>query len=225
MSVSLSSSLRKQGPITTGGRSDERCLTPCPTDTARRMGPCFRRDDVLRERQITMSSSGLTGRSSTPRRLDSNSKPLEYWIPAFAGMTSGGPDDVVKQRRPRRTQPSSSGLAGRSSTPRQGGDGMSAKSLASSLRTQGPITTGVRSDQRCLTPCLTETARRMGPCVRRDDVLRERQITMSSSGLTGRSSTPRPLVSISLPLEYWIPAFAGMTSGGRDDENRNLCPC
>jgi hypothetical protein len=30
----------------------------------------------------------LTGRSSTPRRLGSISSALEYWIPAFAGMTT-----------------------------------------------------------------------------------------------------------------------------------------
>jgi hypothetical protein len=38
------------------------------------------------------------------------------------------------------------------------------------------------------------------------------QQTLSSSpGLTGRSSTPRALVLIADVLEYWIPAFAGMT--------------
>jgi hypothetical protein len=31
----------------------------------------------------------MTGRSSTPRRLGSTALLLEYWIPAFAGMTSG----------------------------------------------------------------------------------------------------------------------------------------
>jgi hypothetical protein len=39
------------------------------------------------------------------------------------------------------------------------------------------------------------------------------QIPPSSSGLTGRSSTPWHLVSIAAALEYWIPAFAGMTVG------------
>jgi len=34
---------------------------------------------------------------------------------------------------------------------------------------------------------------------------------LSSPGLTGRSSTPRPLGLAIPPLEYWIPAFAGMT--------------
>jgi hypothetical protein len=33
----------------------------------------------------------------------------------------------------------------------------------------------------------------------------------SSPGLTGRSSTLRTLVLITDALEYWIPAFAGMT--------------
>ncbi|MFK4384901.1 hypothetical protein ACVWYQ_006931 [Bradyrhizobium sp. USDA 3397] len=34
---------------------------------------------------------------------------------------------------------------------------------------------------------------------------------LSSPGLTGRSSTPRPLGSSRTASEYWIPAFAGMT--------------
>src|SRR5450432_538259 len=42
-----------------------------------------------RPRQNHPSSPGLTGRSSTPRRLGSTSGALEYWIPAFAGMTTG----------------------------------------------------------------------------------------------------------------------------------------
>jgi len=37
--------------------------------------------------QILLSSSGLTGRSSTPGVLDSISYAGDYWIPAFAGMT------------------------------------------------------------------------------------------------------------------------------------------
>jgi hypothetical protein len=36
--------------------------------------------------------------------------------------------------------------------------------------------------------------------------------SLSSPGLTGRSSTPRPLRITAWPLEYWIPAFAGMTA-------------
>jgi hypothetical protein len=55
----------------------------------------------------------------------------------------------------------------------------------------------------------------MGPGLRRDDMVCGRcsqQIQPSSPGLTGRSSTPRLLVSISGSLEYWIPAFAGMTT-------------
>ena len=37
-------------------------------------------------------------------------------------------------------------------------------------------------------------------------------IPPSSPGLTGRSSTPRPLRPTAQSLEYWIPAFAGMTA-------------
>ncbi|MEH2529214.1 hypothetical protein V1277_004410 [Bradyrhizobium sp. AZCC 1588] len=42
--------------------------------------------------------------------------------------------------------------------------------------------------------------------------------SLSSPGLTGRPSTPRLLGSIAGFPAYWIPAFAGTTSGGRDDE-------
>ena len=41
--------------------------------------------------------------------------------------------------------------------------------LSSSLRTQGPITTGLNCYRRYPPPCPNERARRMGPCVRRDD--------------------------------------------------------
>ncbi|MGY2904325.1 hypothetical protein ACVWVY_003346 [Bradyrhizobium sp. URHC0002] len=55
---------------------------------------------------------------------------------------------------------------------------------------------------------------------------------LSSPGLTGRPSTPRLLGSIASFPAYWIPAFAGMTSGGAGmtscawgDENGTLTPC
>jgi len=56
----------------------------------------------------------------------------------------------------------------------------------------------------------------MGPCFRRDDegCGLSQQIPLSSPGLTGRPSTPRPIGLISGFPAYWIPAFAGMTSGG-----------
>ena len=44
--------------------------------------------DAMLAQRIQLSSPGLTGRSRTPRRLGSSSGTLEYWIPAFAGMTS-----------------------------------------------------------------------------------------------------------------------------------------
>src|ERR1700674_3615447 len=48
-----------------------------------------------------------------------------------------------------------------------------ARSLSgSSLRTQGPITPGLKSEERPLLPCRNESPRRMGPCVRRDDSLK-----------------------------------------------------
>jgi hypothetical protein len=88
----LPSSLRTQGPITTGGRDDERYLRLRPNDRTRRMGPCVRRDDegCVHSQQTPLSSPGLTGRPSTPRLLGLNSGFPAYWIPAFAGTTSGG---------------------------------------------------------------------------------------------------------------------------------------
>src|SRR6266550_8871620 len=41
----------------------------------------------------------------------------------------------------------------------------------SSLRTQGPVTPGRKSEERPLLQCRNESPRRMGPCVRRDDSL------------------------------------------------------
>jgi hypothetical protein len=41
----------------------------------------------------------------------------------------------------------------------------------SSLRTQGPITPGLKSEERPLLQRRNESPRRMGPCVRRDDSL------------------------------------------------------
>ena len=44
---------------------------------------------------------------------------------------------------------------------------------------------------------------------------------LSSPGPTGRSSTPRPIGSTTPSLEYWIPAFAGMTE--QYEETRTQC--
>src|SRR6266702_5371258 len=41
----LSSSLRKQGPITTGLHCSEKCLPPREYERSRGMGSCVRRDD------------------------------------------------------------------------------------------------------------------------------------------------------------------------------------
>jgi hypothetical protein len=48
------------------------------------------------------------------------------------------------------------------------------------------------------------------------------QALPSSSGSTGRSSIPRRSLSNEGACDYWIPAFAGMTGGGGDDNPR--CP-
>ena len=228
------SSLRKQGPITTGVRCYERRLPSCPIETTRRRdercraharGPRFRGDDRLRRSslppRIRPSSPGLTGRSSTPRLLDPRSGASGILDPRFrgddrlrsslppqirpssSGLTgrsstprlldslsgvSGIPDprfrgdDRLRSSLPPQIRPSSPGLTGRSSTPREGGKMMvviCANSLpTSSLRKQGPITTGVRCYERRLPSCPIELTRRRdercraharGPRVRGDD--------------------------------------------------------
>src|SRR5260370_32297499 len=61
----------------------------------------------------------------------------------------------------------------------------------SSLRTQGPITPGLKSEKRPLLECRSESPRRMGPCVRRDDLL-ENSISDSPAHKGGESrSTAR----------------------------------
>jgi hypothetical protein len=63
----------------------------------------------------------------------------------------------------------------------------------SSLRTQGPITPGLKSEKRPLLECRSESPRRMGPCVRRDDLL-ENSICDSPAWWEGEhrpSSPPR----------------------------------
>src|SRR2546429_448554 len=143
------SSLRKQGPIATGLCGYKRYPTPCPNAAARRVGPRLRGDDALRdgrERHPQPSSPGWTGRSSTPRRLGSCSSALEYWIPAFAGMTRCVLDDGSC-------------------------DGRAISLHESSLRKQGPIATGLCGYKRYPTPCPNAAARRMGPRLRGDDAL------------------------------------------------------
>jgi hypothetical protein len=68
-----------------------------PQEKSRGMGPgsvrnrALGRDDEHGPSQrIQLSSPGSTGRSSTPRLPGLIERPLEYWIPAFAGMTSCG---------------------------------------------------------------------------------------------------------------------------------------
>src|SRR5258708_3815607 len=177
------SSPRTRGPITTALRDYTRSRSGCQIATARRMGPRVRGDDELKQsppRHHQPSSPGLTGRPSTPRRRDSITGAWDYWIPAFAGMTTG------------------------------------AISLhLSSPRTRGPITTAVRGYVRSRTGCQIATPRCMGPRVRGDDELKQsppRHHQPSSPGLTGRPGTPRRRDSITGAWDYWIPAFAGMTT-------------
>ena len=96
------SSLRKQGPITTGFRGCKRSLAKCPTETTRRMGPGFRRDDASR-RDCThqtplssptqLSSPGLTGRSRTPDRFGSIADASGILDPRFRGDDDGARGD------------------------------------------------------------------------------------------------------------------------------------
>src|SRR6202035_5631813 len=49
--------------------------------------------------------------------------------------------------------------------------GLARSLIGSSLRTQGPITPGLKSEERPRPQCRNESPRRKGPCVRRDDSL------------------------------------------------------
>src|SRR3981189_3073553 len=54
--ASSPSSLRTQGPITTGPRDVKRSLAKCPNETPQRMGPCVRGDDSLKRIQTHRNS-------------------------------------------------------------------------------------------------------------------------------------------------------------------------
>jgi hypothetical protein len=140
------SSRRTPGPITPGFNCCRRHLPQRQNETARRMGPGVRRDDVLRlvAHQNKPSSSGLTGRSSTPRRRcdgvsavrtfpESSRRTPGPIAPGFNCCIRHLPqrqNETTRRMGPgvRRddelrlvtlqTKPSSSGLTGRSSTPR-----------------------------------------------------------------------------------------------------------
>jgi len=51
--------------------------------------------------------------------------------------------------------------------------------------------------------------------VKSDGTTHAAHTPLSSPGLTGRPSTPPPIMLIADFPAYWIPAFAGMTGGGR----------
>ena len=171
------------------------------------MGPRFRGDDgdgSLRRLLLhkELSSSGLTGRSSTPRLLD--------FITNVSGILDSrfrGDDRLRSSLRPQ-IRPSSSGLTGRSSTPRL---------LDSISGVSGILDRRVRGDDR----------------LSGDDRLRNSlppQIRPSSSGLTGRSSTPRLLDSISGASGILDPRFRGDDGLVRGDslvraDDGILTPC
>jgi hypothetical protein len=111
------SSLRKQGPITTGFRGYERPLPAYPNESTRRMGPRFRGDDELRHGRAPhtkLSSPGaflhlapLAGRG---RRRRAATSPGE-----------GDSPRVLACRESPSPQPSKSEL--RTSRPRKRGEG------------------------------------------------------------------------------------------------------
>jgi hypothetical protein len=110
------SSLRKQGPITTGFRGYERPLPAYPNESTRRMGPRFRGDDVLRlvARQNKLSWPGaflhLAPLARRGRRRRGAASPGE-----------GDSPRVLPCRESPSPQPSKSEL--RSSRPRKRGEG------------------------------------------------------------------------------------------------------
>jgi hypothetical protein len=156
------------------------------------LGPRFRGDDTLRSSlppRIRSSSSGLAGRSSTLRLLDSISGASGIPDPRFRGDDRLSGDDRSRSSLPPQTHLSSSGLTGRSSTPRL---------LDSISGVSGILDPRFRGDDR----------------LSGDDTLRSSlppQIRPSSPRLTGRSSTPRLLDSISGVSGRLGPRFRGMT--------------
>ncbi len=162
--------------------------------------------NILRTKTLP-TSSGRTPGPITPGLRDCERRPppclremTRRMGPGSRSLRSLGRDDELRLVA-RQTRPSSSGLTGRSSTSRRRCNGMGAVQTLpeSSRRTPGPITPGFRDYERHLPPRLNETTRRMAPGSRslrslgRDDELRlvARQTRPSSSGLTGRSSTPQ----------------------------------
>jgi hypothetical protein len=136
------SSLRKQGPITTGlyccAKAVERRLSK---QRPRRMGPCFRRDDELR--------------ASTP--LSSRRRPGP--ITTGFGCCAKAVEQRLSTQRPRRMGP---GL--------RRDDSVRTISPPSSPRRRGPITTGLCCCAKAVEQRpSSQPPRRMGPCFRRDD--------------------------------------------------------
>ena len=86
----LTSSLRKQGPITTGFRGYERSLPTCLNETTRRMGPCFRRDDAWWRgcsHQTQLSSPRKRG-PSIPKAPENDREGAAYWIARSSRATT-----------------------------------------------------------------------------------------------------------------------------------------
>src|SRR6266850_651930 len=84
---------------------------------------------------------------------------------------------------------------------RPDGRGFAQSLSGSSLRTQGPITPGLKSEKRPLLQCRNESPRRMGPCVRRDDSLKiPYAIALPASGRGSSLRLLPPLVSNLIPL-------------------------
>jgi hypothetical protein len=132
------SSLRKQGPITTGFRGYERPLPAYPNESTRRMGPRFRGDDVLRlvARQNKLSWPALSFTSPRLRGEVGDGAQRRLWVrgtlreschaespphpnPPRASFARLDPASGARERVAPHTRLSSPGLTGRPSTPRR----------------------------------------------------------------------------------------------------------
>src|SRR5258708_10283668 len=95
------SSPRKRGPIITVADCSRRHLTTARNENPRRMGPCFRRDDMFLERLrvlalffVVPANAGThnpwrSRLQNLRRNTVFESKVLGVWVPACAGTTIG----------------------------------------------------------------------------------------------------------------------------------------
>ncbi len=108
---SVSSSLRKQGPIATGARCERRCLPARPNDGPRRMGPRVRGDDTLVCERITSimteTTSYIASRAACwrGRRENWRCRDRRLRLPARASPLRRPPAPAVPARAGNRSVP------------------------------------------------------------------------------------------------------------------------